>query len=468
MIIYPQKPWADGQTFQHTASDGSVLTGVYDSGKNVWTFYRTNEDGSGAGALVTTADVKTLNVRPTTVKDPRDPTIVTTQQDANWWLLDNHVYKYGDTMFGTLDFKQPDIADPDGPLVELGSITPLANGEFSSLIINGENHLLLNSHKDIKLLAHSADSGYSGGFLEINETDLHATVYNFGQLAGEFQLKNTGAYLTGKNGVSIKGANTSANKLETSSGPVVTWGSSGISLNNKKVENVAEPTQDHHAATKGYVDAADSTKVSKDGDEVFGPLVISRPKNSDPNGQTYEIGSIDGDYDFHPDLQLNAEGSMTFRSTRGFDFYSKYPNQDGSAVFSFDDTGIRANIRDTDNQPSLEIALQDGISRIIAHKGLEIVGYDTGTNYLGYNQGEDRKAKTLSWSSAGIDLHDHKIANVAEPTEDKDAANKKYVDDKVESNTASLIEISDGTPGTPAVGKMWFDTSKSALYLRIS
>jgi len=88
-ILYPQKPWADGQTFQHIADDGAVLNAVYHQEKNVWTFYRTNEDGIGTGTLVTTSDVKTLNVRPLEVGDPRDATTITTQQDANWWIIDD-------------------------------------------------------------------------------------------------------------------------------------------------------------------------------------------------------------------------------------------------------------------------------------------------------------------------------------------------------------------------------------------
>lgn len=40
MIVFPAKPWTDGQQFTHTTSDGTTLTGEYDSAKNSWKFSR--------------------------------------------------------------------------------------------------------------------------------------------------------------------------------------------------------------------------------------------------------------------------------------------------------------------------------------------------------------------------------------------------------------------------------------------
>jgi hypothetical protein len=93
-IQFPRKPWQDGQTFKHTASDGTEVFGVYDEARNAWSFYRRNEDGSSsAPGLVTTADVKTLNERPDTIRNPfsltSDPNTVVNQQEANWWLYEN-------------------------------------------------------------------------------------------------------------------------------------------------------------------------------------------------------------------------------------------------------------------------------------------------------------------------------------------------------------------------------------------
>ncbi len=90
MIIYPNKPWSDGQTFIHTTPDGEELIGVYDESKNAWTFYRPGESVGGGSSIVTTADVRTLNTRPAAVRSPfsltNDPNTLVNQQEANWYL----------------------------------------------------------------------------------------------------------------------------------------------------------------------------------------------------------------------------------------------------------------------------------------------------------------------------------------------------------------------------------------------
>ena len=89
---YPPKPWNDGQTVRRDMGDGTVLIGTYDATKNLWSFARTQGDGSGSG-IVTTADVFTLNERPDTGTNPfnltDDPTTVVNQQEANWWLFED-------------------------------------------------------------------------------------------------------------------------------------------------------------------------------------------------------------------------------------------------------------------------------------------------------------------------------------------------------------------------------------------
>ena len=40
MIVYPDKPWVDGQSFIHTTQDDVQLRGVYDQPSNTWTFKR--------------------------------------------------------------------------------------------------------------------------------------------------------------------------------------------------------------------------------------------------------------------------------------------------------------------------------------------------------------------------------------------------------------------------------------------
>ena len=94
MIIYPEQPWSDGQTFVHTTKDGDEITGVYDLAMDTWSFYTVNPDS------VLTNAVYTVNVRPSQssidaaaiqfddmVEPPEDLGLVT-QQDVNWYLFD--------------------------------------------------------------------------------------------------------------------------------------------------------------------------------------------------------------------------------------------------------------------------------------------------------------------------------------------------------------------------------------------
>jgi hypothetical protein len=96
MIIYPDKPWYDGQEFEHTTSEGQKLVGTYDEAHKTW-FFR---DFRLASDLVFTDTVYTVNMKPSqqsisavastfddTVPLP-DPGQFTTQQDVNWYLYD--------------------------------------------------------------------------------------------------------------------------------------------------------------------------------------------------------------------------------------------------------------------------------------------------------------------------------------------------------------------------------------------
>ena len=94
MIIYPDKPWVNGQTFTHTTEEGETLTGTYDESKNTWTFGK----GTELETVYTTA-VYTVDVRPSEAEIEQaaaqfealplpDPSGLVTQQDVNWYLFD--------------------------------------------------------------------------------------------------------------------------------------------------------------------------------------------------------------------------------------------------------------------------------------------------------------------------------------------------------------------------------------------
>jgi hypothetical protein len=54
MIIYPDKPWTDGQEFEFNTADGLVI-GTYNETKNAWSFTRFQ-----VGTAPTVTDVLTM------------------------------------------------------------------------------------------------------------------------------------------------------------------------------------------------------------------------------------------------------------------------------------------------------------------------------------------------------------------------------------------------------------------------
>lgn len=126
MITYPDKPWADGQTFKYTTPEGEEVLGTYDESKNAWTFTRVGQGGSGPGGIITTADVKTLNARPDVVRNPfsltDDPNTLVTQQEANWYLLEDIAKKERKVIVqSTVPLTHPLYTTDEGELI---------NGDF--------------------------------------------------------------------------------------------------------------------------------------------------------------------------------------------------------------------------------------------------------------------------------------------------------------------------------------------------
>ena len=62
-----------------------------------------------------------------------------------------------------------------------------------------------------------------------------------------------------------------------------------------------------------------------------------------------------------------------------------------------------------------------------------------------------------------MNLNSNKITNVATPTSNNDAANKKYVDD----NVGTAPPIKTGTSSNPSLktGELYFNTSSKQLFV---
>ena len=95
MIIYPDKPWEDGQQFKTTDSNGQEVVGTYDAEKNAWSFTRLQEGVPGGGVgFITTEDVNTTPGTPTAPDGwtgldlTEDVLNLNTQKQVNWFLSD--------------------------------------------------------------------------------------------------------------------------------------------------------------------------------------------------------------------------------------------------------------------------------------------------------------------------------------------------------------------------------------------
>ena len=77
---------------------------------------------------------------------------------------------------------------------------------------------------------------------------------------------------------------------------------------------------------------------------------------------------------------------------------------------------------------------------------------------LQYNgQDKFKWGSSFVWSFQDLDMQDHKIINVVSPTDDKDAATKKYVDDNTTGSTPIEIGTSVAPPSRPK-GSMYLTT----------
>ena len=121
MIIYPDKPWADGQTFVHTTQEGGEIIGLYDAPTQTWLFRK------GNSGTVYTNTVYTVDVRPAEASianaaalfDDKLPVPLVdnlvTQQDVNWYLYEL-VSKVEGSSQVWIDENEPPIDDSGLPM----------------------------------------------------------------------------------------------------------------------------------------------------------------------------------------------------------------------------------------------------------------------------------------------------------------------------------------------------------------
>ena len=222
-----------------------------------------------------------------------------------------------------------------------------------------------------------------------------------------------------------------------------------LNMQNNKVTNVAAPTETADAANKGYVDTAisgltDGTTampyVKKAGDTMTGALNLPAP-TADANAANKKY--VDG-----ADAVLNAaiqkeiqdretaiEGIQTEIDGVSGDLSGYLPLTGGTMAGkidmgnSFRITGLLA--------PSNN--LSDAVNKWYVDN--KITNLENGSTALPY-------VKKAGDSMTGVlNMSNNKVTNVADPTANGDAVNKKYVDDKATETETTLKEYVDGHSG---------------------
>ena len=210
----------------------------------------------------------------------------------------------------------------------------------------------------------------------------------------------------------------------------------GIIMRKNKLGGLREPLQDGEAANKKYVD--DTTKnlfinendniafglnVDMEGNQVLGlpePTTDQEPatKNYVDDLQTQNV-----------DEKGNIKFSRNINLDRNRIFSMKEPTKpsEGANKKYVDDTITKRLQEEKDNFLPQDPATKEYVDEAI--KGL------AGGDLLVSKEGVFIKANGHYRATAPLDIDNHKMENLPDPVDEKDAVNKKYIDGIVENLT---------------------------------
>ena len=210
----------------------------------------------------------------------------------------------------------------------------------------------------------------------------------------------------------------------------------GIIMRKNKLGGLPQPTNDGEAATKKYVD--DKTKnlfidendniafglnVDMEGNQILG---LPEPvQDSDPTTKKY-VDDLQNQY-------IDKRGNIKFGRNINLDnkriFALKDPKKDYEATNKkyVDDTITKRLQEEKDNFLPQDPATKEYVDEAI--KGL------AGGDILVSKEGVFIKANGHYRATAPLDIDNHKMENLPDPVDDKDAVNKKYIDGIVENLT---------------------------------
>ncbi|CAL7869143.1 YadA-like family protein [Fusobacterium necrophorum] len=261
---------------------------------------------------------------------------------------------------------------------------------------------------------------------------------------------------TGKDGLNGKDLTEKVNALRNGEAGTVVY-------TNEKGERLVKANNGKYYLAKDVNEKGEATGTEVDSQKVFLSLVNSSGETTTPtvlanvaDGKV-EKGSKEavngGQLAETNDKIKNIEGSVTANSKLKFKT-DKEKDSDPALEHSLTDvlnikgdSNISVTSKDKDN---IQIALKEDISV----KTIKVGETDTQGNLTnGVKAGKDGISYTaedgtkIVINKDGIDAGNKKIINVADPTEDTDAANKKYVDGKVKGISDVIGSGKDGRDG---------------------
>ena len=209
-----------------------------------------------------------------------------------------------------------------------------------------------------------------------------------------------------------------------------------IYLRKNKLGGLREPLQDGEAATKKYVDDKTKNLFIDENDNIAFGLNVDMEGNKIFSLPEPEQDNEPATKKYVDDLQtqnVDEKGNIKFKRNINLDrnriFSMKEPTKpsEGANKKYVDDTITKRLQEEKDNFLPQDPATKEYVDEAI--KGL------AGGDLLVSKEGVFIKANGQYRATAPLDIDNQKMENLPDPVDEKDAANKKYIDGIVEALT---------------------------------
>ena len=210
----------------------------------------------------------------------------------------------------------------------------------------------------------------------------------------------------------------------------------GIIMKKNKLGGLREPLQDGEAATKKYVDDTTKNLFIDENDNIAFGLNVDMEGNQIlglPEPATDQEPATKKYVDDLQTQNLDKKGNIKFGRSINLDrnriFSMKEPTKpsEGANKKYVDDTITKRLQEEKDNFLPQDPATKEYVDEAIK----QLAGGDI----LVSKEGVFIKANGHYRATASLDIDNHKMENLPDPVDDKDAVNKKYIDGIVESLT---------------------------------